>query len=126
MLYPFRPYGDPSAAPDDEYPLGHVFDMVFWGIIVAAVPVVLGIVGIVTGETPWPMRDDGWDSMGFASNAFCAIFIAVGAFVHFHYFWGILRARVPYMLGRKLSLLVCALSLVVILVNFLRGWLVFA
>ena len=114
MLGYFRPQGDLTST-DDEYPLGGAFDMIVWGVVVAGLPIVSAIYGLATGESPWPVNGSRWDLEGSHAVAICIGFISVGLFFHFHYFWGILKARLPFMLGRKLSLvlLVCCLGFVV-------------
>lgn len=122
MWHSFRFESDLSST-DDEYPLGGVFDMVAWGVVLAAVPLLPGVIGLMTLEMPWPLEDAHWRGEGESvSAAFCLILIGIGLFLHFHYFWGILHARLPFMLGRKGSLLLCAGALACIAVSFARSW----
>lgn len=104
-----------SHRRDDEYPVGNLFDMMVWGIIVAAIPVVMAIAGLLDGHAPWPF--DSRTASGHSSIAVCIAFVALGAFTHFHYFWGILKARQAFIYGRKLSMLCIVLAVAYVLVS---------
>ena len=104
-----------SHQRDDELPVGNLFDMIVWGIIFASIPVVMAITGLLDGHAPWPF--DSRISSGHSSIAVCIAFVALGAFAHFHYFWGILKARQAFIYGRKLSMLCIVLAVAYVLVS---------
>jgi len=60
------------------------------GIVLAAIPIIYGIVCIHRGHTTlFGRRATNLDLSGTASFALAISYIAVGAFLHFHYFWGL-------------------------------------
>jgi hypothetical protein len=71
-------------------PTGGSFKMWFWGVGIAAIPIVYGTVCLFTGRASILGR--GGESAVFrgAEAAGLAIgYISVGAFLHFRYFWGL-------------------------------------
>ena len=58
------------------------------GLVLAAVPIIYGIVCIRRGHTTLFGRGSS-DLTGDAAFWLAVAYIAVGAFLHFHYFWGL-------------------------------------
>ncbi len=59
------------------------------GLVLAAVPIIYGIVCIRRGHTTLFGRGTNSDLTGDAGFWLAVAYIAVGAFLHFHYFWGL-------------------------------------
>jgi hypothetical protein len=60
------------------------------GIVLAAIPIIYGIVCIHRGHTTlFGRRATNLDLSGAAGVALSISYIAVGGFLHFHYFWGL-------------------------------------
>ena len=59
------------------------------GLVFAAVPIIYGIVCIRRGHTTLFGRGASSDLTGDAAFWLAVAYIAVGAFLHFHYFWGL-------------------------------------
>ena len=60
------------------------------GVILAAVPIIYGIICIQRGHaTLFGRRAASLDVSGKAGFWLAASYIAVGSFLHFHYFWGL-------------------------------------
>ena len=60
------------------------------GVILAAAPIIYGIVCIHRGHaTLFGKRGSNLDLSGDAALWLAISYIAVGAFLHFHYFWGL-------------------------------------
>jgi hypothetical protein len=78
-------------------PGGTPFKQWVSGIAVAAVPVAFGIICIDRGHTTFFGRGHGNNFEAYGAGGFwlAVSYIALGAFVHFHYFWG-LSARLCY------------------------------
>jgi hypothetical protein len=85
------------------------------GVFLAAWPIVYGIVCLQRGHTTlfgWRRRGGNVDLVGDAGFWLAVAYIAIGAFLHFHYFWGLserlsLFSRFP----KALALLVFVSSL---------------
>jgi hypothetical protein len=82
------------------------------GVVVAAVPIVYGIVCIQSGSTT---LFGSRASAKFTSEAgfrLAVAYVAAGAFLHFHYFWGLSERLWPFsQITKILSLLVFLPSL---------------
>ena len=59
------------------------------GVVLAAVPIVYGTVCILRGHTTLFGRGASSDLVGDAGFWLAIAYSAVGAFLHFHYFWGL-------------------------------------
>ncbi len=71
-------------------PSGGRFKMWFLGVGLALVPCVYGVKCLVTGEARlWGNNNSEIDLNGSAAVALAIAYIAVGAFIHFHWFWGL-------------------------------------
>ena len=93
----------------------------FVGVVVAALPVIYGIYSIQRGWTTLfgSGREDARIS-GDAALWMSVAYIAFGAFLHFHYFWGLIEGLWRYSQGLK------TVALLVVLPAFVWGmWLVF-
>ena len=63
------------------------------GMVLAAIPVVVGIRGIMSGHAVLPGRGRGnLHVAGTAAIALSIAYISAGIFIHFHYFWGLHEA----------------------------------
>lgn len=58
------------------------------GFFLALLPVIYGLYGLHEGESALPWRD-ALPMKGEAGAALSAAWISAGAFLHFHYFWGL-------------------------------------
>lgn len=77
------------------------------GGLVAGVPMVYGMVCLRRGHTTLFGRRGGADLTGEAGLWLAVAYIALGAFVHFHYWWGLSPRLSPFSYAGKLvSLLV--------------------
>ena len=94
-------------------PSGGPFKMWLLGVGLALIPLGYGVRCLFTGHAHFFGRySSGLDLSGPAGTALAIAYISVGAFVHFHYFWGLH----PRLLG--LSPLLKLLALLVFLVSF--------
>jgi hypothetical protein len=60
------------------------------GVLIAAVPIIYGIVCISRGYTTlFGNRGKTLDVTGDAGLSLAVSYIALGGFLHFHYFWGL-------------------------------------
>jgi hypothetical protein len=59
------------------------------GFFLAAIPITYGIVCLHRGHTTLFGRGPNWDATGAAGFWLAVSYIALGAFLHFHYFWGL-------------------------------------
>lgn len=59
-----------------------------YGVVLAALPIAYGIVGICRRRMWLPGRGGSMEVAGAAAVAFGIVWIAAGAFAHFHFFWG--------------------------------------
>ena len=107
---------------DDEFPLGDKIDLMIWGVFMASVFIVLGVIGILKDESPWPLGWVRFDFYGAKAIALCCFYFAIGLGLHFHYFWGILRVRPLYVYGRKGAAYLAIASLGYVLVATVGGW----
>jgi hypothetical protein len=74
-------------------PSGGRLKMWLVGVGVALIPVGYGIHCLMTGQARLPGRyGSSLDTHGSTAVALAVAYMAVGAFLHFHYFWG-LHAR---------------------------------
>ncbi|SRR5712692_639026 len=89
------------------------------GVVLAAVPVIYGVVCIKRGHTTFFGRTDSFDLTGDGGFWLAVAYIAVGAFLHFHYFWGLSEHLWRFSQPMKmLSLLVFLPSFFYSLVRF--------
>ena len=75
---------DLSYAPSGGRP-----KMWLMGVGVALIPIVYGIHCLTTGEARFFGSRDSLDLRGSGATALAIAYIAVGAFIHFHWFWGL-------------------------------------
>lgn len=59
------------------------------GVMLAAVPIVYGSICIHRGHTTLFGRGGNADLSGEAGTSLAVAYIALGAFLHFHYYWGL-------------------------------------
>ena len=59
------------------------------GVVLAAVPIIYGCICIQRGHTTLFGRGASSNLTGDAGFWLAVAYIAVGAFLHFHYFWGL-------------------------------------
>jgi hypothetical protein len=82
------------------------------GVVLAAVPIIYGIVCIQRGYTTLFGSRASSNLTGNAGFWLAVAYIAIGAFLHFHYFWGLSeRLYRLSQLAKVLSLLVFLPSL---------------
>lgn len=82
------------------------------GLVLAAVPIVYGVVCIRRGHTTLFGRGTNSDLTGDAAFWLALAYIAGGAFLHFRYFWGLSERLSNFSdLGEVISLLFFLLSL---------------
>jgi len=74
---------------------------------VAALPVIYGVRCLESGRTTMFGRGGGLSLTGDAGFWLAVAYIAIGAFIHFHYFWGLSPRLWPLsQAGKVLSLVV--------------------
>jgi hypothetical protein len=67
------------------------------GVVCSAPPIIYGVVCIQRGHTTlFGGRGGSLDLKGDAGFWLAVAYIAIGAFVHFHYFWGLSERLYPY------------------------------
>ena len=82
---------DAKVAESLSYsPSGGRFKMWFLGVGLALIPIVYGIRCLHTGHaTFWGRRGAHLDLTGSSAVAMAIAYIAVGVFIHAHWFWGL-------------------------------------
>lgn len=84
-----RTYLDDAEDLANEPSGGHV-KMWLTGAVLATVPIAYGICCLVRGHTTlFGRRGPNADLSGAPGIALAIAYIAFGAFLHFHYFWGL-------------------------------------
>ena len=77
-----------------------------YGVVLAALPLAWGIWCILDGEVTVPARGPVRELTGGAATAFGLVFVSIGAFMHFHFFWAPHKVLWRFAeLGKILSLL---------------------
>jgi len=77
-----------------------------YGVVLAALPILWGIWCILDGEVTVPARGSVKELTGAAATAFGLVFVSIGAFMHFHYFWAPHKTLWRFAeLGKILSIL---------------------
>jgi hypothetical protein len=110
----------PTIASDAEElahgPSGGRLKMWLAGFAVAGLIVLFGVMGLISGEaTLFARRSPNMRVTGGAAVALNAAYIALGLFIHFHYFWGLHPRLWRFSQALKVA------SLVVFLPCFLYG-----
>ena len=78
-------------------PSGGRIKMWLVGVGVALIPLSYGVHCLLTGETRFFGRSGSHlDLHGAAAVALAISYIAVGAFIHFHWFWGLHQRLEPF------------------------------
>lgn len=83
-------------------PSGGRLKMWMAGVGVALIPIVYGIRCLAQGEARLFGRGANLDLTGHPAVALSIAYLAVGAFIHFHYFWGLHPRLYPFSLLLKL------------------------
>jgi hypothetical protein len=78
-------------------PSGGGFTKWFVGVGVALIPIAYGVHCFMAGETRFFGRaGSSLDLRGSGAIALAVAYIAVGAFIHFHWFWGLIGRLEPF------------------------------
>jgi hypothetical protein len=73
-----------------DYPQGGRGKQWIAGGLLAAIPIIYGVICIVCGHaTLFGNRGSTLDVQGAAGVSLAIAYIALGSFAHFHYFWGL-------------------------------------
>lgn len=109
-------YKERSMLPEDldfrDIPSGGRIKMWLVGVGVALVPAIYGVYCVIAGHAKLPSENGpALDVRGSAAVALGITYMAVGAFIHVHWFWGLIP-RISF---------VCPVLKVVILVIFLSS-----
>ena len=92
------------------------------GVIVAALPILVGVVGIKSGHTILIGKQVTADLSGFTAFWMSVAYIAVGAFLHFHFFWGLSQRLWRFSEGAKiLAMLVFLPSFIYAIYRMIAG-----
>jgi hypothetical protein len=77
-------------------PSGGRIKMWLLGIALALVPFVYGVHCLLTGQARFFGSRGNLDLQGPAATALAIAYLAVGAFIHFHWFWGLHNRLEPF------------------------------
>ena len=89
------------------------------GVVLAAVPIIYGIVCLERGHTTLFGRYASSDLTGDAAFSLAVAYVAGGAFLHFHYFWGLSERLSDYsQFAKGMALLVFLPSFLYALYRF--------
>jgi hypothetical protein len=78
----------------------------FYGVVLAALAAAWGIWCILDGEVTVARRGNVRELTGGAATAFGLVFVSIGAFMHFHFFWATHKSLWRFAeLGKILSIL---------------------
>lgn len=86
-----NPHQSTADAADDlaHSPSGGRLKMWLCGVGLASLPIGYGIRCWSTGHAVLPGKGMELDTYGPTATALAIAYIAIGAFLHFHYFWGL-------------------------------------
>jgi len=71
-------------------PSGGVLKMWIAGLLLAIIPVIYAIICLFSGHTYFiGQHGHGLDLTGSAAQSLAIAYLALGLFIHFHYFWGL-------------------------------------
>ena len=100
-----------DAAALGSSPAGGSVKMWIMGIGVAIIPIIYGINCLISGHTYFPGRGStGINLTGTAAQSLAIAYIAVGIFIHFHYFWGLHPRLYCFSQLLKMLALLCFLG----------------
>jgi hypothetical protein len=91
-LWTRNPYEIEAKAADNlsHAPSGGRFKMWFLGVGFALIPICYAIRCLQTGHTTlWGRRGTNLDLTGSSALAMAIAYIAIGVFIHAHWFWGL-------------------------------------
>lgn len=77
------------------------------GVVAALVPVGYGVANLIQGTAVMPSRSQAGRVLltGLPATSLSIGFIAMGLFLHFHFFWGISAKLNPYcMIGKIIAI----------------------
>ena len=89
----------------DEPPEGGKLQMWVVGVVTAAFPVVYGLICVVSQRAILFGRGGFWTATDSAAVGAGIAYFGLGAYLHFHWFWGLHRNLLPFSgFGRTVSL----------------------
>ena len=122
-MTPFEPPPHRTIADDvDDFahgPSGGRTKKWIAGAVLPLLPIVYGIVSWYRGTTSLPGRGSSLELIGLEGSILSLAYIAIGAFVHFHYFWGLDDRLHRYSEGVKIASLCVFLPTVLYVIYFM-------
>ncbi|HEX5790632.1 MAG TPA: hypothetical protein VFY13_05740 [Luteolibacter sp.] len=108
-----------------SHPSGGWMKQWLLGMVLAAPPVVLGAYLLLRGVVPLYFGSLGWQGVtGPAAHWLAVSVIAVGAFIHFHYFWGLSDRLWSYSMTLKVLAFIAFLASFLYALFLLTPWFV--
>lgn len=92
------------------------------GVLLAGWPIGYGILSLSRGKTALLGRSFNEVLTGDAAISLAIAYIAIGCFIHFHYFWGLSEVLWPYSQTWKLVSLVIAAPAFIYALWRALGW----
>jgi len=87
-------------------PTGGTIKLIMVGIIFPGIIACYGVNAWLSEEAYWPGRRGGVMVFGESARAMAVLYMSVGSFIHFRWFWGLIQAERVFKLGMVFSLLV--------------------
>ena len=118
FVTPERWIQSPGVGAESDYedlaypPNGGSLKLLVLGIIVPGTVAYFGYQAWASQEAWWPGRGGGVMVHGEAAQAMAAAYLSMAAFIHFRWFWGLLRAERTFQAGTVLSLFSFLIALI--------------
>lgn len=92
------------------------------GVVIPLIIITYGVVCLKTGSTTLPGRRTSIELHGTEGITLACAYLALGAFLHFHYFWGLHERLHPFSEALKVISLLAFLSCFVFTLYHMLVW----